>query len=196
MDPARVDGLARVFDKVASGRQLVVFTHDDRLPESLRRLDLSHQVLEVTRQKKSLVTVRSVLGPVEQYLEDAWAVAMEDTLTSSISQKVVPGFCRQALEAACVERIRRERIGQGALHAEVEKEIDQANTLMQKVALALLGNVSEASKVRGAITQRWGKNLAGVLGVCNRGTHSGYPGDLRGLINDSRRLATRIRNRF
>lgn len=33
MDPARVDGLARVLEEVGRQRQLVVFTHDDRLPE-------------------------------------------------------------------------------------------------------------------------------------------------------------------
>ena len=32
MDPAKVDGLARVLSSVARSRQVVVFTHDDRLP--------------------------------------------------------------------------------------------------------------------------------------------------------------------
>ena len=39
MDPARVDGLARVLADVAKTRQVVVFTHDDRLPEAVRRLE-------------------------------------------------------------------------------------------------------------------------------------------------------------
>ena len=37
MDPARVDGLARVLRDAAKARQVIVFTHDDRLPESMRR---------------------------------------------------------------------------------------------------------------------------------------------------------------
>ena len=37
MDPARVDGLARVLAETARTHQVVVFSHDDRLPESLRR---------------------------------------------------------------------------------------------------------------------------------------------------------------
>lgn len=196
MDPARVDGLAKVFHEVATDRQLVVFTHDDRLPEALRRLDLPHRVLEVTRQKGSVVTVRSVLGPVEQYLEDAWVVASEDSLSKRFSHQVVPGFCRQALEAACVEKIRRDRIEQGVTHTRVEREIDRANTLMQKMALALLGDINQASRVRGEVARRWGRNLSEALGVCNRGSHAGYPGDLRGLINECRRLAGRIRGRF
>src|SRR5690606_16551166 len=40
MDPAKVDGLARVLHDAAQTHQVVVFTHDDRLPNALRRLDL------------------------------------------------------------------------------------------------------------------------------------------------------------
>src|SRR6266508_5437465 len=38
MDPARVDGLARVVDEVGHKRQSLVFTHDTRLSEAVRRL--------------------------------------------------------------------------------------------------------------------------------------------------------------
>jgi ABC-type lipoprotein export system ATPase subunit len=37
MDPSKVDGLARVLERAARARQVVVFTHDDRLPEVRRR---------------------------------------------------------------------------------------------------------------------------------------------------------------
>lgn len=37
MDPAKVDGLARVLTHVAQTRQVLVFTHDDRLATALRR---------------------------------------------------------------------------------------------------------------------------------------------------------------
>ncbi len=49
MDPAKVDGLAHVLE-VAKARQVIVFTHDDRLPEAARRLRLDARVLEVTRR--------------------------------------------------------------------------------------------------------------------------------------------------
>ena len=50
MDPGKVDGLARVLGMVAEERQVVVFTHDERLPESVRRLQIPAHVIEVTRQ--------------------------------------------------------------------------------------------------------------------------------------------------
>lgn len=53
MDPAKVDGLARVLADAAATRQVVVFTHDDRLPEAVRRLKLPATVLQVTRRSRS-----------------------------------------------------------------------------------------------------------------------------------------------
>ena len=38
MDPAKVDGLARVLEKAAADRQVIVFTHDNRLAEAIRQL--------------------------------------------------------------------------------------------------------------------------------------------------------------
>ena len=52
MDPANVDGLARVLSSVARSRQVVVFTHDDRLPAALRQLQLAATVLAVTRRER------------------------------------------------------------------------------------------------------------------------------------------------
>src|SRR5262245_16699117 len=40
MDPAKVDGLARVLERAATTRQVLVFTHDDRLYEAVRRLGI------------------------------------------------------------------------------------------------------------------------------------------------------------
>lgn len=46
MDPAKVDGLARVLESVAKRRQVVVFTHDDRLPAAIRHLRIEATILE------------------------------------------------------------------------------------------------------------------------------------------------------
>jgi predicted ATPase len=37
MDPAKVDGLARVLEKAAADRQVIVFTRDNRLVEPIRQ---------------------------------------------------------------------------------------------------------------------------------------------------------------
>src|SRR6202008_5019122 len=107
MDPARVDGLARVLEGASADRQVVVFTHDDRLPEAVRRLDIAAEIVEVTRREASVVELRRALEPVGRYLEDALAVAGTLDVPSSAAARVVPGLCRLALEAACMEVVRR-----------------------------------------------------------------------------------------
>jgi hypothetical protein len=58
MDSARVDGLARVLELVAKKRQVVIFTHDDRLPEAIRRLQIEARIVEVLRRDGSVVELR------------------------------------------------------------------------------------------------------------------------------------------
>ncbi|HET9942392.1 MAG TPA: AAA family ATPase, partial [Terriglobia bacterium] len=55
MDPVRIDGLARVLELVSKKRQVVVFTHDDRLPEAIRRFNIEAQTVEVSRSDGSVV---------------------------------------------------------------------------------------------------------------------------------------------
>ena len=111
MDPSRVDGLARVLENASADRQVIVFTHDDRLPEAVRRLDIPAEIVEVTRRDASVVDLRRALDPVGRYLEDALAVAGTADLPSSAAARVVPGLCRLGLEAACMEVVRRRRLG-------------------------------------------------------------------------------------
>src|SRR5690606_22051356 len=75
MDPGKVDGLATVLVEAARTHQVVVFTHDDRLPEALRRLQLPATIVEVVRRENSEVELRQVRDPVRLYLDDARAVA-------------------------------------------------------------------------------------------------------------------------
>ena len=58
MDAARVEGLARVLELVAKKRQVVIFTHDDRLREAIERLKIPVDVREVLRHDGSVVEVR------------------------------------------------------------------------------------------------------------------------------------------
>src|SRR4051794_3820939 len=57
MDASTVEGLARVLQGAASTRQIVVFTHDDRLPEAIARLDLDATLVRVDRRPRSSVAV-------------------------------------------------------------------------------------------------------------------------------------------
>ena len=65
MDPARVDGLARALEETARTRQVIVFTHDERLPEAVRRLGIESRMFMVTRRPGSVVEVRKSLDPAK-----------------------------------------------------------------------------------------------------------------------------------
>jgi predicted ATPase len=57
MDASTVEGLARVLGRAAATRQIVVFTHDDRLTEAIAGLALDATVMQVDRRPRSRVAV-------------------------------------------------------------------------------------------------------------------------------------------
>ncbi|MGD9695477.1 MAG: AAA family ATPase [Thermoleophilia bacterium] len=199
MDPAKVDGLARVLETVATTRQVVVLTHDDRLPESVRRLGIEADVVEVTRGESSMVTLTPGLDPVETRLDDAAAAARARDLPEAIARRVVPGLCRQAIEAACISAVRRRRLSRGERHADVEKSLAGVTTLYGWVAMALFDDDSResTSKVLGRLNndRTLGARSADAFRNCNEGAHSGYAGPLKDLVRDAGHLARTLAGR-
>jgi AAA domain/AAA domain, putative AbiEii toxin, Type IV TA system len=193
MDPARVDGLARLLSLTAQDRQVIVFTHDDRLPEAVRRLQLPATVWEVTRREQSVVELKKNDDPVSRYLDDARALALTSAIGEEARGVVTAGFCRSALEAACQEAVRARRLAAGARHADVERVLTDAQTLGDFVALALFDDPARDDQVIPQLQRRYGPWAAGAFRAARAGTHAGYQGDLRSLVNDTRRLAGELR---
>jgi wobble nucleotide-excising tRNase len=193
MDPAKVDGLARLLAKVASDRQVVVFTHDDRLPEAIRRLQLPATIWEVVRREQSVVELTKNEDPVSRYLDDARAVALTKELSEDAKSAVVAEFCRSALEAACHEAIRARRIKPGVRHADVEAALTKATTVRTLMALALLNDADRGQDVDAELRKRFGQPGVNALAAANAGTHGAYRGNLKALVNDVERLAADVR---
>jgi hypothetical protein len=173
MDPARVDGLARVLEQVAKDRQMVVFTHDDRLPEAARRLGIEATVIEVLRREGSVVELREVQSPVAQYLNDAFALAHTKELPKIVAERVIPGLCRQGLEAACLQTIRRRRLARGESHDDVERLFEKETKLLPRLSLALYDDAEKAGDVYAGIKNRFGPWSVDVVKECNIGSHKG-----------------------
>ena len=171
MDPSRVEGLARALDQVARERQVVVFTHDDRLPEAVRRLEIEATVLEVQRRTESRVEVRRVKHPVDRYFADARALARTPEVTPGVAERVIPGLCRQALEAACLEVTRRRRLGKGESHDAVEELLRSNPKLVPRLALALFDDAERAGEVMARVNQRWSPRAGDAIKACNKGAH-------------------------
>jgi energy-coupling factor transporter ATP-binding protein EcfA2 len=169
MDPVKVEGLARVLASVARDRQVVVLTHDDRLPQAVRRLDMKATVIELTRREQSVVELRVALDPVRRHIEDALAVAQSKNLPPE-THRVVPGFCRLALEAAAREVVTRRLAHEGRSYEEIEAAWDRATTLLMRLALAFFGDETRAGEVMAHLNRQWPWAADAVM-ICNRGAH-------------------------
>jgi len=195
MDPAKVEGLARVLSTTAATRQVIVFTHDDRLPEAVRRLGLEATVLEVTRRPGSVVTVRPGLDPPARALEDARAMAADKAVPDHLARRVVAGLCRLSLEAALSEAIRRSQLVAGRPRQQVEDDLLAASTLTARAALALFGDASRGAEVLPRL-DRWGHWAADTYQACNKGAHGPYESNLGYLVSDTERLVGQIRTKL
>ncbi len=193
MDPARVDGLARVLESASADRQVVVFTHDDRLPEAVRRLDVVAEIIEVTRRDASVVELRRALDPVGRYLEDALAVAGTIDLPSAAAARVVQGLCRLALEAACMERVRPRRLGRGESHAEVERVLSDAESLTRLLALALFDDAERGGDVLPHLQREAGPAAADTVRQCDEGAPDAPAAASIELVRQASKLAAWLR---
>jgi predicted ATPase len=188
MDPSRVDGLARVLESAAKDRQVVVFTHDDRLPEAVRRLGIGATVLEVYRRENSAVEVRKGRDPVARHIEDAMAVAQTEGLPAAAAKRVIPGLCRLALEAASAEAVRRRRLGRGERHADVEDLLAGCSKTTTYIAFALLDDPQRTGEVMPRLN-RESPAAADLLRMLNEGAHGVEVGARVGLVRETEKLA-------
>ena len=193
MDPAKVEGLARLLARVGQDRQVIVFTHDDRLPEAIRRLQLPATIWEVVRREGSIVELTKNEDPVQRYLDDARAMALTDQLPRDAKALAAAGFCRSALEAACHEAIRARRIQAGVRHADVARELAAAGTTHEMLTLALLKDASRGGELVSHIRSRHGQAAVDAFHAVKSGTHAVYRGDLKHLVKETERLANAVR---
>ena len=190
MDPARVDGLARVLENAARSRQVIVFTHDDRLARSCRLLEIDAKVVEVTRRAESVVELRPGLDPVRRYCADAWAIAQSDDIDAAVVSRVAGVFCRSAIEAACSEAITRRRLTEGEDYATVESLLDSTKGLLELLALALFDDISRTKDVISRLDRGIGRWAVSAYRGVQDASHKPMAREaLLGLVEDSERLA-------
>lgn len=192
MDAARVDGLARTLESVAMHRQIVVFTHDERLPDAFRRLQIDARVLEVTRSPESVVTVRRRTNPVDDYLNDARSMLLTEGMPPLVRRRVVPGLCRNAIEAACLDAARIRLLEAGTSFDEIDIAFEQAHKLKERVALALFGDANKAGEVLGYLNRHFGRSDTDAFRAIDSGAHSLIDDDPEALIGTAARVAKGI----
>ena len=175
MDPAKVDGMARVFAEIAKDRQVIVFSHDERLVASVEALGISATVLGVERDPGSVVRVQPVSSVTARLIADARALRYDEAAPDAIKCRVVPNLCRQAVEAAFARRYRSDQIVTGGQHAEVEAALNAASGLHALATLALLGDPDRSADLYGHLRAP-GRYRVGTLDAFKAIKDSGHLG--------------------
>jgi len=190
MDPARVDGLARMLEKAAQTRQVVVFTHDERLARSCRLLGIDAKIVEVTRRPDSVVELRPGQDPVSRYCNDAWAVAKSEDLDPAVKARIVGVFCRLAMEAACTEAVTRRRLANGEDYESIETLLDSATGLAQLMALALFDDIAKTKDLYARLDRGIGKWAVSAYRRVQEAAHKPVSEEaMLTLVTESERLA-------
>lgn len=189
MDPSKIDGLVRVLAEIAAERQVVVFSHDDRLPEAARRLAPATTIVEVRRAARSVVTLGTCRDPAARDLSDALQLLDDPNVPDDVRRLVVPQLCRQAFEAVARDAYYSRAFAAGHTRETVESTWGRVRRGPQRVALAL--HADPDASVSAWIGQRPWRRPA--LDVCGRANHEGLTGDPRAAVSDVRKLVDDLR---
>ena len=189
MDPAKIDGLVALLTEIARTRQVVVFSHDDRLPAALRRMNVSGRIVEVVRGPGSEVTITQAEDPATRYLGDADALCKDANVPDETLRRTLPGLLRLAIEAAARDRFYAGRLGHGDALVEVESMWNQAHGTSQRVSLAVHGQIRSLDDWLRTESRRKG------LGVATSAVHDSLRSgtDPRDAIYHARRMIDDIR---
>ena len=189
MDPSKVDGLAALLTNIAKERQVVVFSHDDRLPAALRRADAAARILEVVRGPSSAVHVEEVADPALRHIRDADALCRDEKVPPETLRRIVPGLLRMAIEAAARDRFYAARLGRGESLGAVERLWSDNPATRNRVSLALFDEVTSLDGWLRTESRKKG------LGVATSGFHQGLSGtDPRDAVHHGRRVVYEIKD--
>lgn len=188
MDPAKVDGLARVLSRAARERQVIVFTHDEPLPEAVRRLNVDARIMRVQRRARSKVEIVASQPSSDRYIGEALAIAKAETLPPEVRARVVPGFCRSAVEAACATRIRRRLLDSGMHHAEIDEHLASLTSLNAYLAEAFGLSIAQGREIRETIHRLGGDDAVMAVDVARKGTHKLIQVDGLRVVEGTKRL--------
>lgn len=187
MDLARVDGLARVLERLSRDRQIVVLTHDERLREALTRQQIAATILRVSRAPNSVVSVQKVSTPWEMYLSDAHALSAGN-VPVELARVSVPVLGRLAIESKCIHLIRSRVLSSGGMHEDADAIIDGLLRLTDKVAYARFAEPGRGGDLYAELSRAWGGWSVDTLKACSEGAHGEFAGDARQLTKNIRRF--------
>lgn len=166
MDPAKIDGFLDVLRDLATTRQVIVFSHDDRLATAIRQQAVEAHLIEVTRESGSRIVVKTAEDPARRYVEDAYAVIADADVPDDIKRRACPGLFRFAIESAARQVYFTRCNIEGKPQHETEAEWSQAKSVTACVALALDGTAV-------ASWRSWRPHRSTAMSIATKGVHQG-----------------------
>ncbi len=189
MDPVRVEGLARVLAEVSKSRQVIVFTHDERLSAAIRRLQIRATEIRIVRSARSAIRIETVMEPAEELLRRAERIAKDPRVSANIARRVVGGYLRMSLEAIASTRYVRERLEAGDSLDSIESELEHSS-LVEVLAKA---RGCSPTELYGRMNRGPGSWSVDLVKALNNGSHGSLKAPLEGYVADSRRLVAAVR---
>ena len=119
----------------------------------------------------STVDVQVSRTPVQRYLDGARGYAKPDRLPPEVQARVVPMFCRSAVEAAAANLVRRRAVEAGTSLDEADEQLAESRTLRETLALVLFGEAGRQGEVANEVRKRYGTHAATLVSELNRGSH-------------------------
>lgn len=181
MDPSKIDGFLEVLVDLAETRQVIVFTHDDRLPSAIRMSRAPARIVELTRAANSVVTVTESTRPGDRLLDDAYAIAADNAVPDDIKKKAIPTLCREALEATAWDVYSARQLTVGRTRSELEESWEKATTTRLRVGLAV-------DPADDTAIEKWlagGSARRAAMMVATKGIHQGIA-DMGTAVNQAR----------
>lgn len=192
MDPAKIDGLAEVLREIALSRQVIVFTHDDRLPEAIRRLDIEADIREVARRERSVVEVRKSCDPADRYLDDARALAIAD-IPDEAKYLMVAGFCRSAIESVSMDRYRAGQHRLGTPYQQIQEVLGRAHTVKDRLGLGLFGRLVPHRDLFLHLDRDYGTQATPTVQAVAKAVHGHRSMHVQPMITNTTALVRRLR---
>lgn len=186
MDPAKVDGLARVLERTARTHQVIVFTHDTRLADAVRRLRIPTTFFSVIRHGRSEVVVEPGKTPARQFMDDATDLLNhKNEMAPEVGKRVIPGLCRGAFEMAFKEMAWVTLLKEGVSHEECEVRIEAAKQTRDIVDLAVFGT-KEPDNAYEVLDERYDGKVVNPLRLAIKYAHQPYKGSLYELVEQTK----------
>ncbi|MCP9274073.1 hypothetical protein [Mycolicibacterium arenosum] len=180
MDPSKIDGFLDVLTTIAQHRQVIVLTHDDRLPAAIRRSRAPARIVEVARGANSVVTVTESSRPAKRLLDDAFAIGADEAVPAAVKRARCADAVPDGVRGDGVGGVQRQALTNGDAPHDVDAEWEKATTTRTRLGLA----------VDRADPDALGKWLAGgarahALKVAAKGGHSDIT-DFKAAVNSTR----------